>query len=250
MAEFLYRLGRWSARRAKTVIAAWALVLAAAAAAFILFGGTLTSAVTIPGTETERVTEQLQQALPEAAGGSGRIVLSTTDGEPFTDDQKAAISALVADAAEADGVERVIDPFATEAQRADQQTQIDDGRAQIEAGLAQTNEGRAQIEAGRQELADSQAQLDAAREQAGDSPNSTSSRPRSTPASTISTPRSPNSNRARPSSKRSRWPSNRARPCSNWPRASPPSPTTAAPRSSTSRSPTRKWRSRPRPRRP
>ena len=170
MAEFLYRLGRWSARRAKTVIAVWALVLAATAAAFILFGGTLTSAVTIPGTETERVTEQLQQALPEAAGGSGRIVLSTTDGEPFTDDQKAAISALVADAAEADGVERVIDPFATEAQRADQQAQIDDGRAQIEAGLAQTNEGRAQIEAGRQELADSQAQLDAAREQAGDSP--------------------------------------------------------------------------------
>jgi putative drug exporter of the RND superfamily len=162
MAEFLYRLGRWSARRARTVIAAWVLVLAAAAAAFVVFGGTLTSTVSIPGTETERVTEQLQQALPEAAGGSGRIVLSTTDGEPFTDDQKAAISALVADAAETEGVERVIDPFATEADRADQAQSIEEGRTQIEAGRAQIAQARADLET-------SQAQLDAAREQAGTS---------------------------------------------------------------------------------
>jgi RND superfamily putative drug exporter len=170
MAEFLYRVGRWCARRAKTVIAAWVAVLAAAAAAYVLFGGAFATTLSIPGTPTEEVTDHLAEALPEAAGGTGSIVLSTENGEPFTDDQKTAIAALVAEAGGVDGVAAVIDPFATESQRDDQQAQIDQGRTQVEAGLAQINDGRAQIEAGRQDLAEAQEQLDAAREQAGDSP--------------------------------------------------------------------------------
>ncbi|WP_035738148.1 MMPL family transporter [Glycomyces arizonensis] len=137
MAEFLYRVGRWCARRAWTVIAAWAALLAAAAAAFALFGGTLSNAFSIPGTATEQVTEHLEDSLPEASGGTGRIVLSTSDGEPFTDEQRAAISDLVAEAAEADGVETVVDPFATEAERAEQAQAIEAGLAQIEAQQAQ-----------------------------------------------------------------------------------------------------------------
>ena len=41
MAEFLYRVGRWSARRAKTVIVAWLAILVAAGVAFALGAGTL-----------------------------------------------------------------------------------------------------------------------------------------------------------------------------------------------------------------
>ncbi|MEU5875550.1 MMPL family transporter [Glycomyces sp. NPDC047369] len=169
MAEFLYRVGRWCARRAKTVIAAWVLILAAAAAAFLLFGGAFATTLSIPGTPTEEVTDHLAEALPEASGGTGSIVLSTEDGDAFTDEQKAAISALIADAADVDGVETVVDPFATEAQRDEQQTQIDQGRTQIEAGLAEVEAGRAQIQTARADLDASQAQLDAAREQTGDS---------------------------------------------------------------------------------
>ncbi|WP_335991109.1 MMPL family transporter [Glycomyces sp. MUSA5-2] len=169
MAEFLYRVGRWCARRAKTVIAAWALILAAAAAAFVLFGGAFATTLSIPGTPTEEVTDHLAEALPEASGGTGSIVLSTANGDPFTDEQKAAISALIADAADVDGVETVVDPFATEAQREEQQTQIDQGRTQIEDGLAQAEAGRAQIQDARADLDASQTQLDAAREQFGDS---------------------------------------------------------------------------------
>ncbi|WP_026931305.1 MMPL family transporter [Glycomyces tenuis] len=155
MAEFLFRVGRWSARRAWTVIAAWAVLLAAAAAAFTLFGGTLSNAFSIPGTATEEVTEHLQEELPQASGGSGSIVLSTEDGEPFTEEQRAEISALAAEAGEADGVAAVVDPFAAEAERAE--------RAQaIEAGAAE-------IEAAREELEAAQAQIDAAREQGGSS---------------------------------------------------------------------------------
>ncbi|GAA2320622.1 MMPL family transporter [Glycomyces scopariae] len=170
MAEFLYRVGRWCARRAKTVIAAWALVLAAAAAAFVLFGGAFATTLSIPGTPTEEVTDHLAEALPEASGGTGSIVVSTEDGDAFTAEQQAAISALIAQADDVDGVAAVVDPFATEAQRDEQQAQIDEGRTQIEAGIAQAEQGRAGLDAARADLNASQAQLDAAREAAGDSP--------------------------------------------------------------------------------
>ncbi|MQM26703.1 MMPL family transporter [Glycomyces albidus] len=169
MAEFLYRVGRWCARRAKTVIAAWAIVLAAAATAYVLFGGAFATTLSIPGTPTEEVTDHLAEALPEASGGTGSIVLATDDGAPFTDEQKSAVSALIAEAADVDGVAAVVDPFATEAQRAEQQAQIDEGRTQVAAGLAQADQGRTEIQAARDDLAASQAELDAAREQAGDS---------------------------------------------------------------------------------
>ncbi|MCC3272195.1 MMPL family transporter [Arthrobacter zhangbolii] len=159
MAEFLYRLGAAAARRAKTVLAAWIGVLVAAGAAFLLFGGTLATGFSIPDTPTTQVTNHLQEKLPEASGGSGSVVVQTEDGSAFTDEQKQDISALIADASEIDGVETVVDPFATEADRAAQAQQLQDGQAQVDAG-------RLQIEQGRTQLEDGQAQLDAARQQA------------------------------------------------------------------------------------
>jgi putative drug exporter of the RND superfamily len=155
MAEFLYRTGRWCARRAKTVIAAWALLLAAAAGAYVLFGGALTTAFSIPDTPTEAVTEQLQDAIPAAAGGTGTIVLSTENGAPFTAEQQAQISDLVTRASDTDGVANAVDPFATEAERAAQAQAVTDGQAQIDTA--------------RTELTAAQDQLDLARRQTGDS---------------------------------------------------------------------------------
>ncbi|THV21722.1 MMPL family transporter [Glycomyces paridis] len=173
MAEFLYRVGRWCARRAKTVIGIWALILAAAAAAFVLFGGTLASTLSIPGTPTEEVTDHLAEALPAASGGSGRIVVSTEDGSAFTEAQQTAISAVIADANEVDGVEAVTDPFATEADRAEQQAAVDEGLLQIETGRTQIEEGRTGIADARDELATAQAGLDAAYTQAEGDPAAT-----------------------------------------------------------------------------
>jgi len=173
MAELLYRLGRACARRARTVLAAWLAILVLAGAAFAAFGGSLATSFSIPGTPTAEVTERLQQELPEASGGSGTIVLTTEDGSPFTAEQEAAIGDRVTAAGAVEGVETVVDPFATQAELADQaqqvedgRTQIADGREQIEDGRTQLDDGAAQIEAARAELADGQEQLDAAREQA------------------------------------------------------------------------------------
>lgn len=158
MAELLYRLGRACARRARTVLAAWLAVLVLAGAAFAAFGGTLASSFSIPGTPTSEVTERLQSELPEASGGSGTIVFQTEDGSAFTAEQEAEIGDRIATAGEVDGVETVIDPFATQSELADQAAQVEDGRTQIA-------DGREQIEAGRTQLADGQEQLDTARAQ-------------------------------------------------------------------------------------
>ena len=162
MAEFLYRLGQGAARRARTVLGVWIAVLAIAGIAFALFGGTLSTAISIPNTPTTQVTDRLQQELPEASGGTGSVVFQTEDGSAFTQEQKDAIAALAADASEVDGVEDAVDPFATEAERDAQRTQLEEGQAQLDAGRAQLDAARAELDAGQQQLDQARAQAEAA----------------------------------------------------------------------------------------
>lgn len=152
MAELLYRLGRTAARRARTTVVVWFAVLVAAAVAYLVAGGTLASSFSIPGTPTAAVTDRLQEQLPDASGGTGTVVVQTADGSAFSTAQQEQVAALVAETAQVDGVATVVDPFATEAQRAAQTQQLTDGQTQLDAA--------------RTTLADGQAQLDAARAQA------------------------------------------------------------------------------------
>ena len=161
MAEFLYRLGQGAARRARTVLGVWIAVLAVAGIAFALFGGTLSTAISIPNTPTTQVTDRLQQELPEASGGTGSVVFQTKDGSAFTQEQKDAIAALAADASEVDGVENAVDPFATEAERDAQRAQLEEGQAQLDAGRAQLDAARAELDAGQQQLDQARAQAEA-----------------------------------------------------------------------------------------
>jgi len=170
MAELLFRIGRACARRARTVIAVWVLVLAAAGAAFALFGGTLTTAITIPNTPTAEVTDRLAEEFPEASGGSGTIVFRAEDGA-FTAEQQAAIGKALKEVADVEGVEGVMDPFTTEADRAAQQESMTAGAAQIQAGLAELDAAQTALDTARQQaeetgtLEQAQAGLDA--QQAG-----------------------------------------------------------------------------------
>ncbi|HEY4753721.1 MAG TPA: hypothetical protein VIH37_10570, partial [Candidatus Limnocylindrales bacterium] len=131
MAELLFRLGRFAARRRLAVITTWVAILAVAAGAFAVGGHTPAGEISIPGTPTAQVTDRLAATLPQAAGGNGTVVFATTDGRPFSASQKAAISDLVAQAGKVGGVTNAVDPFATQTQRDAQAQQITDGRAQI-----------------------------------------------------------------------------------------------------------------------
>jgi len=166
MASLLYRLGRFSARRAWLVIVAWVVILGLAGGAFALFGGTLTSAVSIPGTATQEVSDELSEKFPAASGGRGTVVFTTTDDSPFTDAQKTAIADLLTETESLDEVKGTTNPFDTQAQLDDSATQIADGRTQIADGTAQIDAGQAQIDAGKAQAEAGQLQLDAARAQA------------------------------------------------------------------------------------
>ncbi|MEI8333920.1 MAG: RND transporter, partial [Chloroflexota bacterium] len=156
MAEMLYRIGRIAAKRRLAAVATWLAILAVAAGAFLAFGETPASDISIPGTPTAVVAEHLATSLPGTAGASGTVVFSTRDGAPFTDAQKAAVAEAVARASRVAGVTRVVDPFVTQAEGEAQARQITDGRAQIDAGKAQLADGQKQIDAGKAQLADGQ----------------------------------------------------------------------------------------------
>lgn len=165
MAELLYRLGKLAARRAWIVIVAWAAVLGIAAGGYVVAGGALASSFDIPGTASSRVVDELTETLPDFAGASGTVVFHTDDGSALTDEQRADISALVTDAAGLPDVANVIDPFATEAERAAGAQELVDGRAQLESGRTQLTAGQAQLDAGLEQVLAGQRQLDAVRAQ-------------------------------------------------------------------------------------
>ncbi|WP_430788669.1 MMPL family transporter [Actinoplanes sp. G11-F43] len=145
MAEFLYRLGRFCARRAGVVLASWLVILGVAAGGYFLARGELSPVVDIPGTETAKVSDRLGERLPVAAGGNGKLVFHTVDQTPLDDTQQAAITNLLKTTADLDGVSSTTDPFAIRKQIEDQRAELDAGQKQIDDGRAQINDGQNQI---------------------------------------------------------------------------------------------------------
>ena len=165
MAELLYRLGTFSARRAWRVIVAWIIVLGIAVGGFLIGFKGLATSFDVPGTASGAVVDELTKKLPDYAGASGTVVFATKDGSALDADQKAGISALVKSADGLTDVSQVVDPFSTESERADRQKQLTDGRAQLDAATAKLDAGQQQLDAGKAQVADGQAQLDAAKQQ-------------------------------------------------------------------------------------
>jgi putative drug exporter of the RND superfamily len=151
MAELLYRLGRFSARRAWAVLVSWIVILGLSTTAYFVWSGTLSSQVNIPGTATQKVADQLAEKFPKASGGSGTIVFHTTDGKPFTEQQKTAVGTLLTSTGELEGVNATVNPFATQAQITEQTAKITAGEQQLTEGRAKLDAGLKQIEAGLQQ---------------------------------------------------------------------------------------------------
>ena len=168
MAELLYRIGRFAARRRGTVVLVWLAILAATVGAYVIAGGAPAGEMTIPGTPTAQVTDRLQAAFPEAAGGTGTIVFSTEDASPISDAQQEAIADRIAQASKVGGVESVLDPFTAQAEREDQAAEISAGQAKLAKSRAQITDGQVQIDRAKAKLTAGQVKLDAAKEKLTD----------------------------------------------------------------------------------
>ena len=165
MALWLYRLGRFSAHRAWLVIVAWAVVMGLVGGAAALFMGTMTNNFQIPGTETQQMADKLKADLPEASGGSGTVVFTSTDGKAFTPAQEKAISAALATAKSVPTVKGVIDPFGTTATLQESKAKLADGAKALSAGEAQLANGKNALDDSAAQLADGQAKIDAGQSQ-------------------------------------------------------------------------------------
>ncbi|MBD3924135.1 MMPL family transporter [Nocardioides cavernae] len=154
MAELLYRIGRFAARRHWAVVGAWLAVLGITVVTYLSFAGALSSNITLPDTPTTRVSQQLERDFEGAGGGNGSIVAETTDGTALTTAQQRELAALFDRVAEVESVADVSDPFATQEQLDASAKQVADGRQQLDDGLAKLKAGQAQLDAGRTALAE------------------------------------------------------------------------------------------------
>ncbi|MGY2128288.1 MMPL family transporter [Blastococcus sp. SYSU DS0617] len=114
MAVLLHRLGRWAFHRRRTVLLAWVLALVVLGGLAGAFSRDADAQLSIPGVESVTALETLDERFPEsgAAGPAARIVFAAPEGSAVTDPPyQAAIQQALAEAAEADQVAAVTDPF-------------------------------------------------------------------------------------------------------------------------------------------
>lgn len=108
MASLLYRLGRFSFRRRKRVVAVWLLLLALLGGAAVTLMGPTSDKFTMPGTESQRAMDSLQKQFPQASGTTGTIVIAAPEGAKLA---PAAVAPVVEEAAAVPGVLGAVDPF-------------------------------------------------------------------------------------------------------------------------------------------
>lgn len=119
MATLLYRLGRFSFRRAWLVVGVWAVLLVGIIGGSVALGGATEESFAIPGTESQDALDRLNAVFPAVAGTAVQVVTVAPDGDRVTDEQYTeAIEEQVDAIEELDGVEAVVSPFSEYAGRA------------------------------------------------------------------------------------------------------------------------------------
>lgn len=166
MAKLLYRLGLFAAKRAWLVVISWVLILAIGVTTMINFAGTLSSAMSIPGTKAQTVIDNLKKTFPDASRGSGQVVFHKINGHAFNAADRKAIAAALASTTKLELVNSVVDPFETAQTRreavqklAKAKQQITDGYTTIKDKTAQLHDAQAKIDAGRKEIAANELKL-------------------------------------------------------------------------------------------
>ncbi len=151
MARILYRIGRWCAEHAKSVVALWLALLVLVGGAAASFGTPMTSKFSLPDSEFQSVLDKLGAEIPEFRGGFGTVVFESETGA-FTASQKTAIEKTIASWKNVDHVTAVTDPFAA-------QQQLDESRTELDAAEKKLTDGQKDLETGRAKLDKAGAQV-------------------------------------------------------------------------------------------
>jgi RND superfamily putative drug exporter len=161
MANLLYKLGLFSARRAWVVITTWVLILAAAITVFVNFGGTLSTSMSLPGTPSQVVIDDLKSSFPAASRGTGQVVFHKTDGKAFTDTEQQQIDSALNGLKSLAWVSEVQNPFKTQASLDENRQKVTDGQAKLAAAPAELAAAQKKLTLGKKQLAAAKKDLDA-----------------------------------------------------------------------------------------
>ncbi|WP_432945964.1 MMPL family transporter [Kribbella sp. CA-253562] len=149
MATYLYRLGRFAFRRRRMVVFVWLGLLLTGIAGAATLSGPVSDGFSIPGTESQRAVDLLDERFPQAGADSGvaRIVFQAPPGEQLAaPDNSAAVQGVLAELRTGPQVAAVSDPYTAQAISADGRT----GYAQVSydvAGQEVTPESREAVAA-------------------------------------------------------------------------------------------------------
>jgi putative drug exporter of the RND superfamily len=112
MATILYRLGRFSFRRAWLVIGIWLALVVTVLGGGLALGGQSKEDFSIPGTESQVALDRLSAVFPAVAGASVQVVSKVPEGASVNDPTyKAAIEKQAAALEKIDGVDTVVTPY-------------------------------------------------------------------------------------------------------------------------------------------
>ena len=163
MASLLYKIGIFSARRAWLVITAWVLILASTIGLNLAFAGKLSSNVSLAGTPSQLVIDDLRASFSEASRGSGQVVFHKSNGQAFTAAEEAKISAALQTVTTLAGVNGVQDPFTAQAKLDKSRADLADGKKKLAEAPAKLADAQQKLDDGKAKLADGQKKLDAGR---------------------------------------------------------------------------------------
>lgn len=113
MTNWLYRIGRGSARRRGLILIGWVLFALALVVANRTVGGKPVDSFEVPGVESQHAVDLLRQRFPERAGATAMVVFHTPDTTIDAQAPAAAVSATVAEVRRLPHVLSVTDPLST-----------------------------------------------------------------------------------------------------------------------------------------
>ncbi|MFV0533488.1 MAG: MMPL family transporter [Cumulibacter sp.] len=112
MATLLYKIGHFSARARKGVLAVWLIILLAVGGTAAAVMGSFTSEFSIPGLKSQAALEKLTDEMPAAGGTTGTIAVEATDGTTLSDPQnQAVISEIMTETSDMPSVVSITPPM-------------------------------------------------------------------------------------------------------------------------------------------
>src|SRR5436853_5005710 len=91
MSAFLYRLGRSCANHPMRVLGIWLVAVLAVVGVKGAAGGRFENSIRVPGVESQRAADTLQDRFPAQSGKTARIVFHTSAGRLFDAGHKESV---------------------------------------------------------------------------------------------------------------------------------------------------------------